>query len=69
MKDYFVATAAEYFEVVCYTALIIAAGEAHEERIIPLLQQNLKEDQARARWLDEKIEAVIRDYFATAANR
>ena len=21
------------------------------------------------RWLDEKIEAVIRDYFATAANR
>jgi ferritin-like metal-binding protein YciE len=67
VKDYLAATGEEHFEVACYKALIAASGDAHEDAIIPLLQHNLKEDQAMARWLDDNIEVVVRDYFRTAA--
>lgn len=66
VKDYLGATGAEHFEVACYKALITAAREAGEEAIIPLLEQNLKQDQAMARWLDDNVEAVIRDYFGSS---
>ncbi len=69
VKDYLAATGAEHFEVACYKALIAAAHAAGEERIIPLLTQNLHEDAATARWMDDNIEAVIRDYLNEAANR
>ena len=66
VKDYLAATGAEHFEVACYKALITAAREAGEGEIIPLLEQNLKQDQAMARWLDDNVEAVIRDYFGSS---
>jgi ferritin-like metal-binding protein YciE len=67
VKDYLAATGAEHFEVACYKALMAAAREAREDAIIPLLDQNLKQDQAMAQWLDQNIEAVIRDYLGTSA--
>ena len=67
VKDYLAAIGAEYFEVACYKGLIVAAREAQEEQIIPFLQENLKQDQAMARWLDDNVEAVIRDYLGTAS--
>jgi ferritin-like metal-binding protein YciE len=69
VKDYLAATGAEYFEVACYKALLAAARVAGEDRIIEPLTQNLREDAAMARWLDENIDAVIRDYLSEGASR
>jgi ferritin-like metal-binding protein YciE len=66
VKDYLAAVGSEYFEVACYKALVAAARDAHEEEIIPMLEENLKQDQAMARWLDDNIEPVIRDYLGSA---
>jgi ferritin-like metal-binding protein YciE len=67
VKDYLTAAGAEHFEVAAYKALIVAAEMAQEEKIVPLLQENLKQDEAMARWLDENINAMVREYFRSAA--
>jgi ferritin-like metal-binding protein YciE len=67
VKDYLAATGAEHFEVACYRALIAAAQFAGEEGIVPLLEQNLSEDTATARWLENNIAAVVRDYLSESA--
>jgi ferritin-like metal-binding protein YciE len=69
VKDYLACTGAEHFEVACYKALIAAARAAAEEEIVPLLTQNMNEDAATARWLDDNIDAVIRDYLNEGAIR
>ena len=66
VKDYLASVGAEYFEVACYKALIAAAQVAGEERMIGPLTKNLREDAAMASWLDENIDAVIRDYLSEA---
>ncbi len=66
VKDFLAAYGAEYFEVACYKSLIAGARAAGEEAIIPLLEQNLKQDQAMAEWLDMNIDAVTRDYLNNA---
>jgi ferritin-like metal-binding protein YciE len=63
VKDFLAAYGAEYFEVACYKALIAAANVAGAESIIPLLEKNLKEDEAMAKWLDLNVNAVVRDYL------
>ena len=67
VKDYLAATGSEYFEVACYKALIVAARQIGQNNIVPSLEQNLKEDQAMARWLDDNIETIIREYFGAGA--
>lgn len=64
VKDFLAAYGTEYFEVACYKSLIAGATAAGEEDIIPLLEQNLKEDAAMASWLDMNIAAITRDYLA-----
>lgn len=66
VKDYLAACGAEHFEVACYKSLIAGARDAGEEEIIPLLEQNLKQDQAMAGWLDMNVEVVTRDYLKSA---
>lgn len=68
VKDYLAATGAEYFEMACYKALVAAAAVTGEEQIAELLSQNMREDAAMARWLDENIDAVIRDYLKESGN-
>jgi ferritin-like metal-binding protein YciE len=63
VKDFLCAYSAEYFEVACYKALIAGASVAGAEDIIPILEKNLKEDQAMASWLDQNVNAVVRDYL------
>ena len=65
VKDFLAAYASEYFEVACYKSLIAGAEAAGEEEIVPLLEQNLKEDTAMAEWLDMNIAAITRDYLVT----
>ncbi|MFL6590875.1 MAG: DUF892 family protein [Chthoniobacterales bacterium] len=68
VKDYLCACGAEYFEVASYKALIAAASVAGTEEIVPLLEQNLKEDQEMASWLDTNVGAVVRDYLFDASS-
>ena len=63
VKDFLAAYGTEYFEVACYKSLIAAASSAGEDQIVPLLEQNLKEDQAMASWLDMNVGAITRDYL------
>ena len=63
VKDFLAAYGTEYFEVACYKALIAGATAAGEDEIVPLLEQNLKEDQAMASWLDMNVAAITRDYL------
>ena len=65
IKDFLAAYGSEYFEVACYKSLIAGARSAGEEEIIPLLEQNLKEDRAMADWLDMNVEGITRDYLNT----
>ena len=37
---------------------------AGEDQIVPLLEQNLKEDAAMASWLDMNVAAITRDYLS-----
>jgi ferritin-like metal-binding protein YciE len=67
VKDFLAAYGAEYFEVACYKALIAGAGVAGAEQIVPLLEKNLKEDLAMASWLDQNVNAVVRDYLFNAS--
>jgi ferritin-like metal-binding protein YciE len=69
IKDFLAAYGSEYFEVACYKSLIAGARAAGEEQIVPLLEQNLKEDSAMASWLDMNVEAITRDYlFSTTTS-
>jgi ferritin-like metal-binding protein YciE len=63
VKDFLAAYGAEYFEVACYKSLIAGARAAGEEEIVPLLEQNLREDRAMADWLDMNVEPITRDYL------
>ena len=63
VKDFLCAHGAEYFEIASYKALIAGAGVAGAEEIVPLLEKNLKEDEAMASWLDGNVSAVVRDYL------
>ena len=52
--------ASEHFEIAAYTALIRAAEEAGESRIVTLLEENLREEEQMAQWLFDRIpEAVL----------
>ena len=64
VKDFLAAYGTEYFEVACYKSLIAGATAAGEEEIVPLLEQNLKEDAAMASWLDMNVAAITRDYLS-----
>ncbi len=68
VKDFLAAYGTEYFEVACYKALIAGAQAAGEEEIVPLLEQNLKQDTAMAEWLDMNIAAITRDYLQNATS-
>ena len=63
VKDFLCAYGAECFEVACYKALIAGATVAGAEEIVPLLEKNLKEDEAMGAWLDGNVAAVVRDYL------
>jgi ferritin-like metal-binding protein YciE len=68
VKDFLAAYGAEYFEVACYKSLIAGATAAGETEIVPLLEQNLKEDSAMAGWLDMNVAAITRDYLFNATS-
>jgi ferritin-like metal-binding protein YciE len=51
--------ATENFEVACYKALTIAAREAGQSEIARECEENMREDQAMAQWLDQQLPGVV----------
>lgn len=55
---------AEQFEVAAYTALVAAADELGEDEIARLCEENLREDQLMAAWLEQQIPTVVAQMIA-----
>lgn len=60
MKNFLSDYAMEHFEIACYRALIAAAEEAGRPEIGEICEAILKEEEAMARWLEERIPDVAR---------
>lgn len=58
--------AAEEFEVACYKALIVAARESGQSEIVRECEENMREDEAMARWLDEQLPGVVQEAMEPA---
>lgn len=58
----------EHFEIANYRALITAAETAGESRAVQVLQQNLREEEAMAQWLEQHLPEVTRRYLELDAS-
>jgi ferritin-like metal-binding protein YciE len=63
LKNAIAAYAFEHFEIGNYRALLAAAGQAGETRAVGVLQANLGEEEAMARWLAEQLPELTRRYL------
>ena len=63
LSDY----AAEQFEVACYKALISAAQEQGEPEIARACEENMREDEAMAQWLNQQLPTVVHEAMQPAA--
>lgn len=64
MKNALSDDAAECFEVASYRALVVAAEELGDTRVADLCRDNLKEDEAMARWLEAQLPRVVKETLA-----
>lgn len=60
MKNFLSDYAMEHFEIGCYRSLIAAADEAGRPEIVQICEGILKEEEAMAKWLAERIPDVAR---------
>lgn len=51
---------AEQFEVAAYRALIAAAREHGDQEIVRACEENLREDEAMAGWLNQQLPSIVR---------
>jgi ferritin-like metal-binding protein YciE len=63
LKNAIAAYAFEHFEIGNYRALIATAEQAGETRAVAVLQENLREEEGMARWLEERLPEVTRQYL------
>lgn len=59
VKNFLSDYAAEKFETACYQALIVAAQAEGDHETARVCQQILQEDEAMARWLEERLPSVV----------
>lgn len=59
----------EYFEIINYRALIVAAEAAGEPGIAAVLGNNLQQEQAMATWMEANLPAVIKQFLITDDKR
>jgi ferritin-like metal-binding protein YciE len=50
----------EHFEIACYRSLIAAADEAGRPEIVKICEEILREEEAMARWLEQRIHDVAK---------
>ncbi|MFV3130915.1 ferritin-like domain-containing protein [Niveispirillum sp. KHB5.9] len=65
VKDAVYGAAFEYFEIINYKALILAANAAGEPGIAATMEQILEEELAMAGWMEDNLPAIMRQYLAT----
>jgi ferritin-like metal-binding protein YciE len=63
LKNAIATYAFEHFEIGNYRALIATAEQAGETRAVAVLQENLREEEAMARWLEEQLPELTRQYL------
>ena len=59
--------AVEQFEVASYRALIAAAEELGDEETVRACQENLREDEEMAQWLEGQLPTVARGFMQSKA--
>ena len=67
IKDTLTSYAFEHFEIASYRSLIAFARHLGEDRMIPLLQDSLREEEEMARWVGDHIEAITEQFCMKAA--
>ena len=68
LKNAIATYAFEHFEIGNYRALIATAEQAGETRAVAVLQENLREEEAMARWLEEQLPEITRQYLQLDAS-
>src|SRR3954469_24141577 len=64
LKNTFANNAFENFEIAAYKSLLALCESAGQQTARPLLEANLKEDQAMAAWIDANVGKVTQSYLA-----
>jgi ferritin-like metal-binding protein YciE len=64
LKNSFANFAFENYEIAAYNSLIVLAEAAGETEALPVLQQNLKEEQNMASWLETNLSSVTEQYVS-----
>jgi len=64
VKNFIMDYAAEHFEIAAYKSLIATAQAIGEQRIIPVLQENLREEEAMAQWIEERLAQMTQQFIA-----
>lgn len=54
----------ENFEIATYKSLIVMARAAGDQPAVSDLTQTLQEEQAMARWIDERVEQITQTYIS-----
>lgn len=67
IKDMLTGYAFEHFEIASYRSLIAFAKHLDEHRMIPLLEENLREEQSMASWIGDHIESTTEQFCMKAA--
>src|SRR3954462_2874337 len=66
LKNTFANNAFENFEVAAYKSLLTLCDSAGQQTARPLLEANLREDEAMAAWIDANVGKVTQAYLARA---
>jgi ferritin-like metal-binding protein YciE len=67
VKNAIAAYAFEQFEIANYRVLIATAEQAGNAAAVATLQQNLREEEQMARWLEEHLPEITREYLRLEA--
>lgn len=59
VKNFLSDYAAEHFEIASYRALIATAEQIGEHQAIPVLEEILAEEEAMARWIEERLPMAV----------
>jgi ferritin-like metal-binding protein YciE len=68
LKNAIATYAFEHFEIGNYRALIATAEQVGETRALAVLQENLRQEEAMARWLEEQLPEITRQYLQLDAS-
>ncbi len=63
LKNVIASYAFEHFEIANYRALLTTAEQVGDTRALQVLQQNLREEEAMAQWLEQHLAEITRRYL------